>query len=338
MHSAKLSQVDNKQRPLKLLIVVVNYFSANLISRLVSQLNEQLSNADGTHVQIDSLPIHVSIVCADNSTTKEQQDELRAVQKNSKIELILQLNERNLGFGRAINQSVNKQEFDFLCCVNPDVTLSPNTISAFLSHAINNIHQGIWGCLTIGDQGQPDFRHAWQEPSLKSMFVWMTGTSNLFTNHYWQASYKYMEEVDSKTYPVDAISGCCFLISNQAWSETQGFDVDFFLYSEEIDLCRRARLSGFQPTVVSDAKIKHSAHAKNESVQQIKAVYLAKMLYASKHHGRIYNFFYKLLMLMGSILRVCKYSAAADFKIAKTWLWLAGQSMVSSRSWMPEEN
>jgi len=300
-------------KPIKLLVVIINYFSADLVTDLVKQLNQQRLPSD----------FELSIICADNSANDKQRQELQKIEVSSNAELALQLNSSNLGFGRAINQCAEGQNFDFLCCINPDVTLFSDTLSSLLSYCSKHSEQGIWGGITVDEQERPDFRHAWQEPSLKNTLVWATGLSRFLRKPSWQDNYKHLNDNSLQPYSVDCVSGCCFLISRSAWIAVGGFDDSLFLYSEEVDLCRRARQSGFQPTVVSHAKLKHSRHSAEESNKRVIAIYSAKLLYASRHHGVRFNIFYKILVSAGSCLRAIKYLISGNFTAAKVWGKLA---------------
>ena len=52
--------------------------------------------------------------------------------------------------------------------------------------------------------------------------------------------------------PADWVTGCCLLVRRDCLEQLGGFDPDFFLYYEDVDLCRRAREQGwtvaFEPT------------------------------------------------------------------------------------------
>lgn len=295
---------------ISLLVVTVNYFS----SRLVAQLLSQLSNSE--------LPrsVTMSIVCADNSVSSKECSALRqqcSDYKNANIELSILENIANLGYGPAINNSVKGRTFDYLCCINPDVKLQPNTLRELLHHAMKKPEQGIWGGLTVDEHGVPDYRHAWQEPNLKNTFGWATGLNRVMADD-WQDNYKHIP-ASAEPYPVDNVSGCCFLISADVWETVGGFDSDYFLYSEEIDLCKRARSAGAQPTVVTNALLQHKTHSKDQSKRRISVIYASKLLYARKHSPLTYNLIYRVLVGLGSLIRVGVSSIKLNFIAAKSW-------------------
>lgn len=301
----------------KLLIVIVNYFSADLVKKLIEQINSQpFSEGFG-----------ITIVCVDNSVDENQSSALTEMKDASNIEVNLLFNSRNEGFGNAINIGLYDRLFDFACFINPDVSLRPDTLPFLLSHAARNVHQGIWGGLTIDQHLNADFRHAWQEPSLKNTFAWATGLRHMLASPEWQDNYQHLAMNENQPYSVDCISGCCLMISNSAWQLTHGFDPDFFLYSEEVDLCRRARALGYHPTVVPKAKLTHSEHSSEKSMHRVVIIFLAKIQYAKKHHGLLYNTIFRLFIAFGSILRAGKTLIWGRLNSTSVWLKLSMLSL-----------
>jgi len=293
----------------KLLIVTVNYFSSGLIEKLLTQLADQSSLNQ----------VEFNIVCIDNSCDKSETDKLVQIQASSKLEFELFFNHANLGYGRAINDAVVNREFDYLCCINPDVSLSSDTLHNVISHAKQHEKEGIWGGLTIDKKLLPDYRHAWRETTLRNALGWAFWFNKLSKRAIWHDDYQYAHQ-DDTPYPVDSVSGCFFLISLEAWQSLKGFDTDFFLYSEEIDLCHRSRRLGFQPTIVPSSLLHHKHHDELESKQRIQIIYKSKLLYAQKHHGKFFNFTYRAIITIGSLLRAVGHSLRSRFSIANEWL------------------
>jgi len=299
----------------KLLIVTVNYFSSPLIEKLLIQIVNQSSL---NHYEY-------KVICVDNSCDKSETDKLVQIQAKSKIEFELYFNDSNLGYGKAINDAAHNKDFDYLCCINPDVSLSSDSLSKISSHAKKHKNEGIWGGLTIDQNSQPDYRHAWRETTLRNTLGWAIWINKLSKHAIWHDDYRHAHQ-NNTPYPVDSVSGCFFFISKEAWYSLNGFDTDFFLYSEEIDLCRRSRELGFQPTVVPSSLLQHKHHDELESKRRIQIIYKSKFLYAHKHHSGLFNFTYRVIVTLGSLLRAIGYSLKSRFSNAKEWLtvgWLS---------------
>ncbi|MBX2847012.1 MAG: glycosyltransferase family 2 protein [Acidiferrobacterales bacterium] len=306
----------------KLLLVVVNYHSADLVSKLVHQLT----------LQAFSEKISLSIICVDNSVSDLEAKKLKLIRDESKLPFELIINTENMGYGNAINLAAVGKDFDYLCCLNPDIELQQDTLSKLLNHGHLNQNQGIWGGLTVDSNGTPDFRHAWQEPSIKNTLGWALGLKHLSRSPSWHETYHHKGKDAESAYPVDSVSGCCLMISRKLWQTLNGFDSDFLLYSEEIDLCRRARLEGYQPTVIPTAKFFHAKHANKGSARRIPLIYASKHLYANKHHGLLYVLAYRCLIFLGAMIRIIKSMITLDGHHLKAWLRVAVQSITYTKS------
>ena len=308
-----------------LLVVIVNYFSASLVTKLVQQLSHQALPAGFT----------LSIVCANNSCTKEQSNELKKLRSTSTASLTLIENTQNLGFGDAINKAAGSSPFDLLCCINPDVSLFPNSLQALLSHCQQHETEGIWGGLTVNSRHHADFRHAWQEPTLINTLSWSFGLHHWTRRAEWQDNYQHVSLSSQQPYPVDSVSGCFMLISNTAWQAIGGFDKQFFLYSEEIDLCRRAREHGFQPTVVPQCQLQHAQHPPEESTKRLQMIYSSKLIYAAKHHGLTYNIVYRCLISLGATARAVVSMLAGKFNLSCQWSRVMYTALLGSKASKP---
>jgi N-acetylglucosaminyl-diphospho-decaprenol L-rhamnosyltransferase len=56
---------------------------------------------------------------------------------------------------------------------------------------------------------------------------------------------------------VDIVVGCFLMIRRALWDELGGFDLRYFMYGEEADLCLRARAMGYRPMITPEAEIMH---------------------------------------------------------------------------------
>jgi GT2 family glycosyltransferase len=70
-----------------------------------------------------------------------------------------------------------------------------------------------------------------------------------------------------------------------------GFDEKFFLYNEDVDLCKRAQLKGIRSAYVLEARIQHSksGSAKHNLDRSSKEYRKSQLLYYKKHHGAFQN-------------------------------------------------
>lgn len=86
------------------------------------------------------------------------------------------------------------------------------------------------------------------------------------------------------------VSGACFMVSGRLWREVGGFDDSYFLYWEDVDLCRRVVTAGGRVRMEDSVVAVHdegSSHRIDPSVAKSPVYYYYntrnRLLYAAKH-------------------------------------------------------
>jgi len=166
-------------------------------------------------------------------------------------------NNRNVGFGRAHNQSALSSTSDWHLILNPDVELDSKCLQELLTIGVQEP-----GVVAIAPRGftssGEDAYLCKRFPSILTLLIRGFGT-NRFRSKYEQrlSSYEY-HDLDNlrATVGIELASGCCILTRTSSFKAIQGFDTGFFLYFEDYDLSIRLSELGdiaYQPA----AKIIH---------------------------------------------------------------------------------
>jgi GT2 family glycosyltransferase len=105
---------------------------------------------------------------------------------------------------------------------------------------------------------------------------------------------------------VEVLKGACLLLRREAIDPEQIFDEDYFMYSEEVDLCRRIGRAGWLLHWVPQAEI---VHHEGQSTRQVATpmflhLYRAKLLYFRKNGGRRAAQLYKFILLAAALTRL----------------------------------
>ena len=212
---------------------------------------------------------------------------------------------RNLGFGAGCNLAVRHiigaAPILFL---NPDVRLFADSIANLMDCAQRQPQRLIWGGLTCSADGQPDGKSAWREPSLTGVLCWSLCLDPLLKAFGGQNPDAYPRRHLRGEASVDAVSGCCLLVDSQLFARLQGFDERFFLYSEEIDLCRRARVLGARPLVSDRVRVIHIGSKTVSSINKVHFLYQSKLKYFRKHRSVAACIAARLAITAGCALRI----------------------------------
>ena len=192
------------------------------------------------------------------------------------IELVLA--PRNCGYSRAANAALARGGAPFICVSNADVEPAPRMLAALAFAAAADPQAGMVGPVFTGGGN----RHHARIPSPAVL------TARLFAG---RAGTRVPPlPRGSEALAVEQPSGACFLMRREAWEAAGGFDEDFFLWYEDVDLARRLLAAGRHNLVVGAAVAHHQGGSSFSRVEPGRAqdIRLRSMQhYIEKHHPRL---------------------------------------------------
>lgn len=203
------------------------------------------------------------------------------VNVSSQHDCIYLLQSENLGFGAGCNAGAKAAKGEHLFFVNPDCEFIENCIPPLVKVSEKKM---IAGPQVLYPDGY-----------LQLSF----GPFLSISAERWQKSLQYRErtkEVQSwirneAPQNPDFVSGCAMMMQASIFQTLGGFDEKFFLYNEDVDLCKRAELKGIHSAYVAETRIQHtkSGSAKNNLDRASQEYRKSQLLYYKKHHGAIQN-------------------------------------------------
>jgi N-acetylglucosaminyl-diphospho-decaprenol L-rhamnosyltransferase len=164
----------------------------------------------------------------------------------------------NVGYGRAVNlgaQQAGPDEQWLLVC-NPDTLATPDTLARLLEAAHRAPRAGALGPRVLDPDGSV-------YPSARALPSIRTGIghallSGVWPSNPWTRRYQQRDVSASETAAeVGWLSGAFLLLRREAFEEIGGFDDDFFMYFEDVDLGRRLAEAGWSNLFVPDAVVTH---------------------------------------------------------------------------------
>lgn len=172
---------------------------------------------------------------------------------------------KNIGFGPANNKGAKRAKGDLLLLLNPDAFVKPEDVAKAAIEIKQFPHCGVLGAQLISLEGTP-------QPTFRKL-------PNLLN---------FLKDEPGE----DWITGAFMLIPKKAFEDVGGFDEQFFLYYEEVDLCRRLTQKGYTLHLSKDLSIVHlegqSALKKNEQDHEVKTSFYemdSGLKYFQKWHG-----------------------------------------------------
>lgn len=272
---------------MKLSIVIVNYNVRDLVLDSVASLRVALEGIDG------------EIIVVDNGSSDGAIEALNA----RFPEVITIALPKNLGFGAANNVGIERARGEYALLLNPDTIVEENTLRTMLDFMVANPKCGIAGCRVILPDGTFDPASKRGFPSPWSSFCKVFGLSRLFPKSKFLGGYNLTHVGEYSTSRVDAIGGCFMFCRTSALRELGGFDTDYFMYGEDLDICYRATKLGHEIYYHPDTTIIHvkGESTRRSSLDALAVFYEAMEIFARKHFRS--NIPLLLLVRMGIGLR-----------------------------------
>jgi GT2 family glycosyltransferase len=181
--------------------------------------------------------------------------------------------DENIGFARANNLAAARAKGTRLLLLNPDTVILDHAIDRIVEFATLHPDAQIYGGRTVFEDGSINATACFARPTLWASLARVVGLASLIRGHRWFEP----EAVDARRRApeqhVDVVTGCFLLIDRDLWVELGGFDEQFFMYGEEVDLCLRARACGANPLASTDIRIIHHGGA-SQTVREDKLVRL----------------------------------------------------------------
>lgn len=231
--------------------VVVTHNNAHVVDRCVQSLQSALASL--TH----------SVAVVDNAST----DNTRQCLERHDDLVELSFNDDNLGFGAAVNQCLHDCDSDFVLLVNPDVVVDRTAVAALLAAARQFPEAGIYGGQAVLPDGSLDPFSRLPLPTLVYALAFALGAPALrWRVRTWAVAGRPVARRGIEE--VGAVCGACVLIRASLWHQLGGFDERFFMYGEDVDLCRRAKSLGFAPLHAPEARYVHVGGQSTSTVQR----------------------------------------------------------------------
>lgn len=217
-------------------------------------------------------------------------------------------NTHNKGFGAANNQALSIASGDYILFLNPDTLIPEDCFEKCLLFLKSKNDCGALGVKMVDGTGRflKESKRAFPDP-LTSLYK-LSGLTAVFPKSKIFARY-YLGHLDeNKSHEVDVLAGAFMMLPRKILDKVKGFDEDFFMYGEDIDLSYRIQEAGFTNYYFADTTIIHfkGESTKKGSFNYVKMFYKAMSVFVRKHYGSskagLYNFFIQVgIALRGAL-------------------------------------
>ncbi|MBZ5859049.1 glycosyltransferase family 2 protein [Flavihumibacter profundi] len=254
---------------MRLSVIIVNYNVCYFLEQCLYTVLEATKNID------------TEIIVVDNASADDSRNYLPGHFPG--VQFIW--NKENRGFGAANNQALAIAKGEYLLLLNPDTLLPQNTLSTCLEFFKTHPGAGAVGMRMFDGTGKylPESKRGLPGPA--TAFYKLSGITRLFPRHPAFARY-YLGHLSPETVQqVEVLAGAFFMLPKRVYEQVGGFDEQFFMYGEDIDLSYRIMLAGFTNYYLPFPGIVHfKGESTTRNMRYTRHFYEAMVLFVRKYY------------------------------------------------------
>ena len=222
-------------------VIIIAYNSCDFIPACLKSVRDACEGLDS------------QIIVLDNGSSEPILPEIKAF--FPEVEWID--SKENLGFGKGCNFAEKRATKPYLFFINPDTVVSQDSFTKVLDFMAEHPEAGTVGCRILNEDGTLQWACRRSFPTIISAVSKTIGLAAMFPKSKLLASYNMTYADPDAITEVDAISGSFFCIKRDLYESLKGFDEDFFMYGEDLDLCFRTKAAGFKNYYTPSTNILH---------------------------------------------------------------------------------
>lgn len=280
-------------------IIIVNWNVRELLRRCLASISNTQS------------PIPTSeIIVVDNASSDGSAEMVR----NEFPHVRLIANTTNRGFTGGNNDGLAQARGRYVLLLNPDTEVVGDALATMVAYADAHPQVGALGPQLLNPDGSVQSSRR-RFPTLATALFESTWLQPLAPRGVLERYYA-LDLPDDQPAEVDWVTGAALLVRREAMEQVGMLDEGFFMYSEELDWCRRIKAAGWQIVYLPAAQIIHHVGKSSEQVVPQRHIYFqtSKVRYLRKHHGA----------LAAELLRVCLLAMYIWQLMLEAAKWLAG--------------
>ncbi|WP_430387929.1 glycosyltransferase family 2 protein [Dyella sp. 20L07] len=260
--------------------------------------------------------VPLEMILVDNASTDGIPQAIgRAHEGDARLQVLY--NYANLGFGPAVNRGVAKSQGKSLLVLNPDCLIDNDTLQRLLDILVAHPRAGVIGAVVCDENGVADPASYRRDPLMRRALNTLFKRGGEGINIEGPIPHELLQ--------AEAVSGALMLMPRRVFNYLAGFDEDYFLHCEDLDMCRRVRDAGYHVMLAGDVRV---LHGKGSSSRH-------RPVFVSKHkHRGMWRWFRKfdpdarkpwlaalvwlgiwshfLLQIPGQLIRLMKRKFAGD--------------------------
>jgi len=272
---------------MELSVIIVNYRVKYMLEQTLCSVEQAMHGMAGEVIVVDNLSGDDSV-----AFSRERHPHVTFIE-----------NQENVGFARANNQAIMQAQGEYTLILNPDTIITARCLQEGIDWMRSHPKCGAIGARMMDGNGVflPESKRSFPSPWVS--FCKIFGLSMLFPRSPLFAKYHLRYLSDEEPQCIDILSGAYMLCRTSVLQQLGGFDEDFFMYGEDIDLSYRIVKAGYENWMLPTPMIHYKGESTHkDSMRYVKVFYDAMLIFYRKHFPRFNIIFYPIVKL-GVIVR-----------------------------------
>ncbi len=252
---------------------------------------------------LTALPYEIVVV--DNASKDGTPDAVRKAFPSVKL-----IKGENIGYGRANNVGVEHSTGEYIILLNTDAFIEPEAIPEAIKLLMKKPNIGLIGAKLVGLDGaiQPSAR---QYPTFFNRIFQLFGLSSKYSKSPIFGRVDFTWANPDVPQSVDWVPTAFAALPRQVYNEVGGFDPRFFLFYEDVDICRRIKKAGYEIIYWPLIKVVHIGGQSSEALESEKMLSYrieSAFQYHKLHEGALGVMGYVIAEGGWHLLRLLKHS------------------------------
>jgi hypothetical protein len=279
-------------------VIIVSYNTSSLISLCIEKLISSFTNSK----------LSFEIIVVDNGSIDDSVKKLKRIREKL-ANLIVIENKKNLGYAKANNQAIKQAKGKYILFLNSDILIDKINWQTLLNFFETKKEVGALTIRINLKNGAIDPASHRGFPTLWRSFCYFSSLERVLSfNSFFKkifGGYHLLHLDLNKIHEVEVISGAFFLTRKDLIKKIGGFDEDFFMYGEDIDLCLRIKQLNYKIIYYPDFEVLHLKYQSGLKSKDKKVnlktryyFYQAMKIFYQKHYQKQYPFFVNFLVYL----------------------------------------
>jgi N-acetylglucosaminyl-diphospho-decaprenol L-rhamnosyltransferase len=269
------------KQAIDLSIIIVSWNVCDLLRKCLKSIEQGKSD------------LNIEVIVVDNASSDGSQNMVRDEFPTVKIDA----QSENVGFPRGNNLGLENAKGRYFLLLNPDTEVVDDALSILVQYLEDHPAVG----LVAGQLLNPD------ETIQSSIRRFPTVATGLFESTWLQGlaprrlldRYYFADAPTDTAVEVDWVVGACMMVRKELIEQVGLLDEAYYMYSEELDWCKRIKSDGWQIVYLPTAQIIHHAGKSSEQAVPERHVNFqrAKLRYFRKYHGSLVTLLIRVVLL-----------------------------------------